>query len=458
MTTATMTRREELEALVVTMETFADEIDAKPDGATAEDHAKLVKMGKDVQALVKQIKDEAATTGTLDEAKGFLAQLAGRTPDDDRRDEDQRRFSATGIVNPNGMTLAQAFTASPAFEDFVKQFKGPDGAISNMRGIRSASFDVGSFAPFDGVGRGPQAALVTGTSDTSGGAFVQPFRYAPVTDLIGERELTVRDLCTNVPITSDTFEFVRVTGKTNAAAGVPEATTAADPAAPAPAGAEIAAGGYKPESALTLAVVSTPVETIAHLMPITRRAAADAPQVRALVDQFLLYGLREEEEDQILNGNGTSPNLRGILQDAAISTVGSAGTDLDAIVDAIRTIRADRRRPTGMVIHPNDWYSTGFMLAKDSTGRYLIGDPNASIEAQQALWGLRVVVTEAMTENTALVGDFRMAVVADRQQAAIYVTDSHKDWFGRNLLAVLAEERLALGVLDPDAFCTVTAI
>ena len=301
--------------------------------------------------------------------------------------------------------------------------------------------------------------LVTGASDTSGGAFVTPERYGPVTDLIGERELSIRDLCTNISIQSDTFEYVRVTGKTNNAAAVPEATTAADPAANfIPAGAEIVDGGYKPESAVTFAAVSTPVETIAHLMPITRRAAADAPQVRQLVDAFLLYGLKEEEEDQILNGNGTSPNLRGILQDGGISTVGSAGTDLDAIVDAICTIRADRRNPTGMVIHPNDWFSTGFLLAKDSTGQYLVGDPRASVDALSNLWGLRVVVTPAMTENTVLVGDFRQAVVADREQSALYVTDSHKDWFGRNLLAVLAEERLAFGVLDPDAFCTVTAV
>jgi len=47
---------------------------------------------------------------------------------------------------------------------------------------------------------------------------------------------------------------------------------------------------------------------------------------------------------------------------------------------------------------------------------------------------------------------------ADREQSAIYVTDSHKDWFGRNLLAVLAEERLAFAVLDPDAICTVTSV
>lgn len=443
-----MTRREQLEKLTNEMRTFAAECDAKGE-LTGEDRQKLENLGKDVTQLVEDIKSEATANGTLDVAKAFLSDLASPAAAeiaDSHRKWFNRELQEVrdGIVNPKGMTLGEAFTKSPAYEEFINQYKGADGRIREVTNIKSATFDLPGFGAKD---------LVTGASSTSGGAFVINDRYGPVTDLIGQREIFVRDLCTNITTQSDTFEFVRVTGKTNNAAGVAEATTAADPGTYGGA-----ASGAKPESALIFAVVSTPVETIAHLMPISRRAAADAPQVTQMVNQFLLYGLQEEEEDQILNGNGTSPNLRGILQDADISTVGSAGTDLDAIVDGTRILRNDRRRPTAMVVHPNDWYSTGFLLAKDSTGRYIIGDPNASIDAQQTLWGLRVVVTEAMTENTVLVGDFRQAVVADRQQSAIYVTDSHKDWFGRNLLAVLAEQRLGFGILDPDGFCTVTAV
>lgn len=440
------TKREQLEQLTTQMRSLADECDVKDGGPTAEDIASLNKMGADVKTLVDEIKEAASVNGTLDMAKAFLGDLAG-VPADTK--STTVIDGGSGIVDPRGMTLGEAVAKSPAYEEFLKQFKGADGQIKG-NGIKSATIDFPGFSA---------KTLVTGASDTSGGAFVQADRYGAVTDLIGARELTVRDLCTNITINSDTFEFVQITAKTNNAAGVAEATTSATPGLNNVAvGAYTAAHGVKPESAMTLAVVSTPVETIAHLIPITRRAAADAPQVRQLIDAFLFEGLREEEEDQILNGDGTSPNLDGILNTAGISTVGSAGTDIDAIVDAIRTIRNDRRRPTAMVIHPNDWFSTGFLLAKDSAGNYLIGDPRASVDQLNMLWGLRVVVTEAMTENTALVGDFRQAVVADRQQSTIYVTDSHNDWFARNLLAVLAEERLALGVLDPDAFATVTAL
>jgi HK97 family phage major capsid protein len=450
------TKRERLEKLVHDLKAFADEVDAK-DNPTADDVKKLNDMGAEVIGLKDALVAEATTTGTVDMAKAYLADLAG-APAPKAAGEPEVK---DGIVNPAGMTLGEAFTKSPAYDEFLKSYRGNDGRIRDMAGIKSPAFELGGFdRAAMGRARTQAKALVTGASDTSGGAFVTPYRYAPVTDLIGDRELTVRDLCTNVPIQSDTFEYVQVTAKTNNAAAVLEATSSGDPTVDPDTGvvSPIAGAGLKPESDLTFAVKSTPVEAIAHLVPITRRAAADAPQVRALVDTFLLAGLSEEEEDQILNGNGTSPNLRGILQTAGILTVGSAGTDLDAVVDAIRTVRNKRRRPTALVAHPNDWYSTGFLLAKDSQGRYILGDPRASIEQLNTLWGLRVVVTEAMTENTALVGDFRQAVVADREQSTIYVTDSHKDWFQRNLLAVLAEERLGLGVLDPEGFCTITAL
>jgi HK97 family phage major capsid protein len=441
------TKREQLEKLVHDMKTFADECDAKSE-LSGEDRQKLDNYSKSVTTLVESIKSEATASGSLDVAKAFLADLGGKPG---QAASSEPEVHTSGMVNPKGMTLGEAFTKSPAFDEFLGQFKGHDGRIREVSNIKSATFDVPGFGA---------KALVTGASSTSGGAFVRDERLGGATDLIGQRELTLRDLCTNININSDTFEYVQVTGKTNNAAGVAEATTSADGTANTTTGviSPAAGSGTKPESDLTLAVVSSPVETISHLMPITRRAAADAPQVRQMVDAFLLYGLAEEEEDQILNGNGTSPNLRGILNVSGISTVGSAGTDIDAIVDAIRTIRGERRRPTAIVVHPNDWYSTGFLLAKDSQNRYLLGDPRASVEQLNTLWGLRVVVSEAMTENTALVGDFTQAVVADRQQAALYMTDSHKDWFGRNLLAVLAEERLGFGLLDPKSMCTVTAV
>jgi HK97 family phage major capsid protein len=80
------------------------------------------------------------------------------------------------------------------------------------------------------------------------------------------------------------------------------------------------------------------------------------------------------------------------------------------------------------------------------------------VDALNSLWGLSVVVTEAQTQNTALVGDFRQAILWEREGVNVMVSDQHSDFFTRNLLAILAERRAAFGVLDPEAFCTITAV
>lgn len=447
-----LTTREQLEKLIPEIKHLASEVEknAAAGSDTSEDVDKLGKMLDESSRLTSAFMAVAKANGSVDMSKAFLTDLVTGASTVATGDE----IHSSGIVNPKGMTLGEAFAKSPAYQDFVKGFRGSNGAIMSTPIQKAAVFETGGM--YAGAG---QKALVTGFSDTSAGAFVTTQRLGVTSDLIGQRRLTVRDLCTNINITSDTFDYVTVTAKTNAAAGVLEPTTSATPGLNNVAvGAYTAAHGLKPESTLTFAVVSSIVETIAHMIPISRRAAADGGQVLQLVNEFLLYGLAEEEEDQMLSGSGTTPQLRGIYNTAGILTVGSAGTDIDAIVDAIAAVRNANREPNALVIHPGDWFSTGFLLAKDSAGNYLVGDPRASLDQLNTLWGLRVVVTPAATQNTALVGDFKQAVVADRQQGTIYVSDSHNDWFQRNLLAVLAEERLGFGVLDPEAFCTVTAV
>lgn len=432
------TKREQLEKLVHDMQTLADAADVKGD-FSSEEREQLIKMMADSKRLSQEIKDEATINGGLSDAKEFIAALG--VPAAERKNGEKHDLTVSGLpMNPQGKTLGEMFTESPAYGDFKARYGGLDGIIKpSTKGIQSGQFTA------------DLKALVTGGSATSAGAAVRNDMYAPITDLVGERELTVDDLVSKGTTESDTIEYVRVTGKTNAAAPVVEAS------------ASSGTSGTKPESAMTLEVVSTTVKTIAHWIPITKRAASDAPQVRSLIDTFLRYGLEEELEDQELNGAGTGENFEGIAT-AVTQTVGSAGTSIDAIVDGIQTVRfTGRRRPDAMVINPLDWYSADFLLAKSGDGtnsaaNYLIGDPRASLEQLNTLWGLRVVVTDAQTENTALVGDFRFAMRWAREGVSISVSDSHSDFFIRNLLAILGERRDAFGVLDVQAFVEVTGV
>lgn len=448
-----MNTRETLERAAADLQAFADHLDAKGVEPTADDQNQLLVKAGAVRDAKKAYDASKATSDLLTDTTTFLKSLTDAPASAVKSLADVVERTDDGrIGNPHGKTLGELFTESMEYREGFKgrYARGPEMVIpSSTKGISSPTWSSGIGAK----------ALITGASATSAGAAVRNDMYANITDLAPLRERTVADLVTKGTTDSDAVEYVTVTARTNNAGPVPEATTAATPGLNGVAvGAYTAAHGVKPESDMTLAVTTTTVKTLAHWIPITKRAASDAGQVRTLVDAFLREGLEEELEDQMLTGSGAGENFTGILN-SGISTVGSAGTDIDAIVDAIRTVRVTgRRRPTALVIHPNDWYSTGFLTAKDLEGRYLVGDPRASVEQLNTLWGLQVVVSEGITENTALVGDFRFAVLWEREGITVTMTDSHNDFFTRNLLVILAEMRAAFGVLDPQAFCSVTAV
>lgn len=442
------TMKERLQAAVSAAEKFGDDLDAKGGAPSGDDLAHLTTLLGEVKDAKKAMEADAEAKGALADAKAFMAQLAGTGPDlsSGKQQVGSIAFPTRGQVK----TFGQLFTESDAYSAFVKQYARNGVIPDSMKGLQSGNFST------------DMKALITGVSNTSAGASIVNDEYGQIVDLVGARELTMRDIVTTSTTDSDAVDYVRVTSKTNAAAAVAEATSSAAPTTGASAGAALtlaAGGGYKPESGFALERVTTAVKTLAHWVPITKRAAADAGQVRTMVDVFLREGLADILDSQMLTGDGVGENFTGILNTAGILTVGSAGTDIDAIVDAIKAVRfTGHRRANAMVIHPNDWYSTGFLLAKDTAGKYLIGDPNADASKLASLWGLNVVISDAVTENTALVGDFRYAVLWEREGVNVMVSDQHQDFFTRNLLAILAEMRAAFGILDPQAFATVTAI
>jgi hypothetical protein len=67
--------------------------------------------------------------------------------------------------------------------------------------------------------------------------------------------------------------------------------------------------------------------------------------------------------------------------DLGHSPVGSAGTELEgtAAGSAIRT-EASHCHPDVVVMNPADWFSAGFLLAKDTGGQYLVGDPVTGVK------------------------------------------------------------------------------
>lgn len=279
--------------------------------------------------------------------------------------------------------------------------------------------------------------LITGDSATSAGAFVVNERTNIYDKGTFMRPLTIRDLVTPGTTMSDAVEFVRQTAFTNSADVVAEATTTSD--------------GEKPQSGAAWEVVTENVKTIAHWIPITRRALADAGQLRMYIDEMLRYGLEEVLETQMISGAGGA-DFTGILNTANIQSQAWDTNILTTLRKARTKIQVvGRATPTAYVLNPYDWETID--LLQDNEARYYFGGPSAM--GNPRLWGLPVVESEAVSQGTGIVADWRKAALWDREQAQIFVTDSHSDFFIRNILVLLAELRAAFGVIRPKAFAQI---
>lgn len=226
------------------------------------------------------------------------------------------------------------------------------------------------------------------------------------------------------------------------------------------AAAEVAEGGTKPEAALALTERIDPVQKIAVWLPVTDEQLEDVPQVRGYIDNRLVFMVRQRLDGQILVGNGTAPNLSGILDRAGIQTQ-AKGTDPvpDAIYKAIVKVRLTGAGNGGAManvvyMHPLDWQDVRLLRTAD--GIYIWGSP--ADPGPERIWGLPVVLAEALTEGTGLVGDTSFAELAIRRGVDVQVSNSHGTFFVENKQAIRAEMRAALVVYRPAAFCQVTGI
>ena len=265
---------------------------------------------------------------------------------------------------------------------------------------------------------------------------------------IAQRRSRVRDLFPARTTNAAVIEYFRQSGFTNAASVVPEYSNSAF--------------GAKPQSGMTFVGEQAPVRTIAHWEAAHRNVLADEPQLRSIIDNELLYGLRLTEDNQILSGAGTGEDLTGILNTSGIQTYSwSAGatapvadTKADALRRAATLAYLAYYEPTGIIVHPGDWED--IELTKNSQGTYLLAMSVAG-GAESRVWRIPVIDTPAIAEGTALVGAFGTgAQLYDREAASIRISEQHSDFFVRNAIVVLAEERLALAVKRPESFVKVT--
>lgn len=293
---------------------------------------------------------------------------------------------------------------------------------------------------------------ITGLA-ASAGALVRPDRDTTVYEN-PKRPMRIRDLIRMVPTSSNAVEYVRQNVFTNNAG----------PQQPGTPSTAIGAGELqsKSESDITWELITAPVRTFAHWIPASRQVLSDAPMLQGLIDTELSYGLDLESDAQLLLGDGTNQNVTGILVDADVTDVAPATATttaallgaayLDHLRKAVTTLQTfEYYNINGLVLNPVDWEI--IENSKGTDGHYLLVPFAATAGQASQVWRVPVVMSNAQPAGTFLMGDWTMgAVLYDREDASIRISEHHADNFIKNAITILGEERYAFAIPRPKAF------
>lgn len=307
-------------------------------------------------------------------------------------------------------SVGESFVADKAYTDFVS------GAATSARAV--ITLDKGSNST-------PTTVGTSGPAATS----LAPSFYAGVfgTPNVPQK---IEPLIPHIAVTTDSVDYVTV-ADTIGAAGVAEA-------------------GAIPESKFTPTLAKANVVNVAHYTKITKQLADDAPALAAYINTKMLYGLQNKVENQIVNGNGTAPQLKGLLATGSFTDASAQLTGAKNLFDLLLLLQGVAEtaayEPEALVLNPMTWAQLA--MEKDSQGRYLLGGPG--LAANKSVWGIPVVTSSAVPAGKFIFGNFTQTVtIYDRQQVAVEMTGTNEDDFTHYLYTIRASRRLALAVEVP---------
>lgn len=266
----------------------------------------------------------------------------------------------------------------------------------------------------------------------------------------------VIDLFSVIPTTQYQYKYLEETTFTNNAAEA----------------AEAAAFG---ESALAFTENTENIRKFGVSIPVTEELLADVASVNGYLDSRLRTMLQLRLDSQLLNGNGTAPNIRGILNKTGINTfnfssyAGNLGR-IGQLYQAITEIRKDAfLEPDAIIMHPSDWNDVVTAVSTDFAGTSTAGYTEKSPlfvgagmfgnGVTPSIWGVRVVPTTAISAGTVLVGVFGGGLashIISREGMEVAMSDSHDDFFTKDKVMMKASMRLGFAIYRATAFCSIT--
>ncbi|MER5649710.1 phage major capsid protein [Streptosporangium sp. NPDC002524] len=332
-------------------------------------------------------------------------------------------------------SLGQAYIESEAFQAMR------EGGFREVRG--AATFEQGLYSFQE----------VKDVFTMSGGTHTTPaFGHGENVGLAERqrRPNRVRDLFPAERTEANILYGIRQTGFINNAGMVPE-RRAADGVSP-PTGGPTDVYGRLPKSSIQFTPYTAPISEIGHYEQVHKNTLADESRLRGILERDLIDGVKLKEDEQLLFGDGTGENIRGLTQTPGIQLY----TGLAADKQTAQLRRAMTRAilayydPTGIVMHPIDF--EGIELEEDKQGAFRVA-VSVAIGAEKRVWRLNVIDTPAMLQGQYLLGAWGYgAKLYDRESVTVQASTEHATGFTDGYVTIKASERIGLAVDRPESF------
>ena len=208
------------------------------------------------------------------------------------------------------------------------------------------------------------------------------------------------------------------------------------------------------QSDFDLAASTVNVEKIGTYMRITGEMLDDIKQLTSYLSARVPEKVLSVEDNEILNGDGSSPNLDGLFTDGAAFAAGDfalaieSANEFDVLTVALNQLALSNYQADTILLNPTDLHK--MILLKSTANEYLRNQIFSGL--QPTINGIPVTVNTAVTAGKFLVGNLRQSSqLWIRENLAVEFSREDSDNFQKNFVTVRAMERVALTNYLPNA-------
>jgi HK97 family phage major capsid protein len=218
--------------------------------------------------------------------------------------------------------------------------------------------------------------------------------------------------------------------------------------------ATVAEGATLAKSDIDIVESTVKLEKIGTFMRITEEMLADIPALTSFLSARVPQRILAVEDNQILNGDGSSPNLDGLFTDGTAFAEGNfadaveSANEYDVLIAGLNQIQLNNYKANVILMNPTDLHK--IVLLKSTANEYLKNQIYQGLQPSVA--GVPIVTNTAVTAGKFLIMDSNSATqLWIRQNLAVEFSKDDSTNFRDGFVTVRATERIATTNYEPKA-------